>query len=111
MRTRRGAPSEFRCRCNRSRIADPLGFPPLAHAALPGDKVAIALAHGVPQAAKIVARAAEILVSSGVRAHDITIVQTLEDHQSGTASPLNALSAATPRQSISNCTIPPAAMR
>ncbi len=91
----RGAPVNSVADATDRALADPLDFPPLAHAALPGDKVAIALAHGVPQAAKIVARAAEILVSSGVRAHDITIVQTLEDHQSGAPSPLNELSGAT----------------
>jgi nickel-dependent lactate racemase len=62
-------------------LADPIGSPRLAQAALPGDKVVLALAEGVPHAATIVARTVEALVAAGVGEADITVVRTLLDSQ------------------------------
>jgi hypothetical protein len=56
-------------------LAQPLGFPPLGRAIVPGDKVVLALDGDVPRAAEIVAAAVEALVDGGVNASNITILQ------------------------------------
>jgi nickel-dependent lactate racemase len=75
-------------------LAEPLDFPPLAQAALPGDKVVLALAPGVPRAATIVARTVDVLLANGVSAADITLLRTLADVESGAPDPLDELPAA-----------------
>jgi nickel-dependent lactate racemase len=60
-------------------LAEPLEFPPLAQAALPGDKVVLALGEAVPQAATIIARTVAVLLEAGVSASDVTILRTIED--------------------------------
>ena len=59
----------------RARLRQPLQFPPLAQAAVPGDKVALALDRGVPQAPAIVAGAIAVLMSAGVLPEDITLLR------------------------------------
>lgn len=46
-------------------LADPLGFPPLAHSLVPGDRVAIALDNNVPSAGELVAGLLDMFSSSG----------------------------------------------
>ncbi len=72
-------------------LAEPLGFPPLVQAALPGDKVVLALEHAVPQAATVVERIVATLVGGGVAAEDITLVRALADVEAGAPDPLAAL--------------------
>jgi nickel-dependent lactate racemase len=60
-------------------LAEPLEFPALVQAALPGDKVVLALADAVPQAATIVARTVEVLLAAGVAASDITLLRTMSE--------------------------------
>jgi nickel-dependent lactate racemase len=60
-------------------IEEPLEFPPLARSVVPGDRVALALAAGVPKAAETVAAIVEQLLAGGVSAEDITIVRTIEE--------------------------------
>ena len=60
-------------------LAQPLEFPPLAQAAVPGDKVVLALDRGVPQAATIVARTIAALLSAGVTPQSITLVRAVAD--------------------------------
>jgi nickel-dependent lactate racemase len=72
-------------------LAEPLDFPPLAQAALPGDSVVLALAPGVPRAAAIVARTIDVLLANGVRAQDITLLRTQADVESGAPDPLDEL--------------------
>ena len=62
----------------RATLATPLEFPPLVQAALPGDKVVLALEAGVPQAAVLVAGAIEVLLDAGVAASDITVLAAAE---------------------------------
>ncbi len=57
-------------------LAEPLGYPPLAKAALPGDRVVLALADGVPQVGTVLARTIRVLEDAGVALSDITIVTT-----------------------------------
>lgn len=52
----------------------PLDFPPLAAAAVPGDRVVIALERAVPQAAAVVSGIVGVLLESGVDPGDVTIV-------------------------------------
>lgn len=55
-------------------LAEPVDFPPLAAATVPGDRVAIALDEAVPCAASVVRGAVEAFRCAGVETHDISIV-------------------------------------
>ncbi len=57
-------------------LADPLGFPPLASALVPGDRVVIALEAGVPQAETIVAAVVQALGNAGIEANHVTVLRT-----------------------------------
>lgn len=72
-------------------LAEPLEFPPLAQSVVPGDKVVLALASGVPQGATIVARTLAVLQAAGVDPHDITLIRTQDDVDEGSPDPLAAL--------------------
>jgi len=71
-------------------LSEPLDFPPLSQAALPGDKVALAVEHGVPRAATIVARTIRVLRDSGVAAVDIHVVRAPGDESDSLAPDLLA---------------------
>src|SRR5437763_1305286 len=60
-------------------LASPLAYPPLALAVVPGDRVVLALDHGVPRAAALVAGVVQVLLGAGVAAEDITILRTRAD--------------------------------
>lgn len=72
-------------------LARPLEFPPLVQAAVPGDKVVLALDRGVPQAATIVARTIAALLSAGVTPQSITLVRATTDPEAGGSHPLSLL--------------------
>jgi len=55
-------------------LAEPVDFPPLASAMVPGDRVAIALDEAVPCAASVVRGAVEAFRYAGVEMQDIAIV-------------------------------------
>jgi nickel-dependent lactate racemase len=55
-------------------LEDPLDFPPLAAAAVPGDRVVLAIERAVPQAEAVVAGIVSVLLESGVCPSDLTIV-------------------------------------
>jgi len=78
-------------------LAEPLEFPPLAQSVVPGDKVVLALASGVPQGATIVERTLAVLQAAGIDRHDITLIRTQDDVDAGSADPLAAL----PRELVS----------
>lgn len=69
----------------------PLGFPPLAQAVVPGDRVAVAIEPGVPQAALVVAGVVRTLCRAGVAASEITIVRSRGDAQADLPDPRSAL--------------------
>lgn len=69
-----GMNAELAGRATAAALASPLDFPPLAQAIVPGDKVAIALAAGVPQAPAILAATIEYLSAAGITPSQITIV-------------------------------------
>ncbi len=70
-------------------LAQPLDFPSLALAAVPGDKVALALDRGVPHAATIVARAIAALLHAGVTPHSITLVRAFAEPGEDAPHPLS----------------------
>ena len=73
------------------RAAQPLGFPPLGRAIVPGDKVVLALDGNVPRVADLVAATVEALVDGGVNASEITILQA-EAEGAGSSDPRSTLS-------------------
>ncbi|MGE0606647.1 MAG: lactate racemase domain-containing protein [Pirellulales bacterium] len=71
----------------RQALRQPLGFPPLREAAVPGDKVVIALETGVPRADCLCAGAIESLLEAGGQASDFTILRTQADVDAGLPDP------------------------
>lgn len=69
----------------------PLDFPPLRQAVVPGDRVVLAIASDVPQAAEVVAAIVPALVEGGVTPEDVTVLQTLEDVNAGQPDPRSQL--------------------
>lgn len=57
-------------------LREPLSFPPLVRATVPGDRIVLALEHGVPQATTLVAAVVNHLVEQGAAADHIAILQT-----------------------------------
>ena len=57
-------------------LADPLDFPPLRKAVVPGDRVAITLDDGIPQVETVVASIVDELLEAEVEPGDIELVQT-----------------------------------
>ena len=64
-------------------LAAPLGFPPLAQAVVPGDRVVLALDHDVPGSREIVAALFDCLVGRGLQPADITLL-TVAPHRAAT---------------------------
>ena len=87
----RGQPLSDVAAAVRKALAEPLDYPPLVQAALPGDKVVLALDRGVPQAATIVAQTVAVLLSAGVNAEDITIARLQADVDSQAPDPRGEL--------------------
>jgi nickel-dependent lactate racemase len=64
-------------------LADPLNFPALSRAVVPGDRVVLALDGGVPQSAAAVAAVVHTLMEGRIEPHDITILRTMADARAG----------------------------
>lgn len=75
----------------RESLRAPLDFPPLAKSVIPGDRVAIALDHGVPRAAELVAGIVAELVEAGIEPGNITVVQTAIDAANHVRDPRSLL--------------------
>jgi len=73
-------------------LAEPLEFPPLRQATVPGDHVVLVLEHAVPQAARIVSAVVEVLLESDVEPDDIAVLRTPADVQAGADDPLGLVS-------------------
>jgi nickel-dependent lactate racemase len=69
-------------------LEQPLDFPPLAKALVPGDKVAITLADAVPQAATIIARVVNLLLAADIRPNDVTVLEPSERSETRVVDPL-----------------------
>ena len=73
-------------------VAAPVDFPPLKRATVPGDRIAIAVEHGVPQAAEIVAAVIDNLVKGGADPANIKVLRSSTDVDVGTIDPRSSLS-------------------
>lgn len=62
----------------------PLGFPPLARGATPGDRVVLALERDVPEAASIVGATIDYLLHAGVQIDGITVLTAKNDPEAPT---------------------------
>lgn len=67
--------------------ADPLDFPPLVKAMVPGDCVVIALDQGIPRLAAIVDALIETVIEAGVQPRDITLLFTHQAAESADRLP------------------------
>lgn len=72
-------------------LSAPMNYPALARATVPGDHIVLALEHGVPQAAAIVAAVADYLVKQGTAADHIAVLSTPEAVGAGERDPRELL--------------------
>jgi nickel-dependent lactate racemase len=64
-------------------LAQPLEYPNLAQATVPGDRVAVAVAKGVPRLDAILPAVIETLLDAGIAAKDLTVLLTEPDFNRG----------------------------
>ena len=83
----RGKPLENVSQAVATAVAAPLDFPPLVRATVPGDRIVIALEHGIPQSAEIVGAIVRTLLENGAAAEDIKILRTKNDLEAGVGDP------------------------
>src|SRR5436309_5419752 len=55
-------------------LAEPLNFPPLRQAVIPGDRVVVALDSGVPQAASIAKAVVQLVGEAGIESANVCIL-------------------------------------
>lgn len=91
--TVRGQPLDDTVAAVAAALCDPLDFPPLSQATIPGDCIALVLEPGLPQAAEVVAGVVHSLLEGEAQPGDITIVQTAQEAQSDNCDPRSLLSA------------------
>jgi nickel-dependent lactate racemase len=68
-------------------LTEPIEFPPLRKAIVPGDRIVLALEPDVPQAPAIVAAVVEAVLQGGVAAEDITILCAAGDLAANSGDP------------------------
>jgi nickel-dependent lactate racemase len=85
----KGEPVENPTSAVESALDDPLNFPALAKATVPGDRVVLAVDRGVPQLPAVIAGVVERLLASSALPHEITIV--LADNDDLKRNPLEQL--------------------
>lgn len=78
-------------------IHDPIGYPPLTQAVVPGDRIAIPLDPALPQPNRLVAGLIGSLCEAGITPSDITLVGAAS-HAEKNADPRNELPEATAKQ-------------
>ena len=86
--TPRGKPLADLAAAVTAALDEPLDYPPLCKTATPGDRVVLALGHGVSQSAQVAAAVIRSLIAAGVAPDGITILRTRADVESGAAKPL-----------------------
>lgn len=72
-------------------LAEPLDFPPIRKAVVPGDQVTLAVEEGTPDLPALVAAAVECLLAAEVLPADITILRPLADRGRAPLDPTSAL--------------------
>jgi len=100
--TPRGAPLDDPAAAVAAALLDPLDFPPVSRATVPGDQIVLAVDRAVPQVASVIAGVVHALMEGYAEAGDISIVSTDPD---GTR--LTALLASEIRDQISVITHDP----
>lgn len=55
-------------------LVHPLDFPPLSKAVVPGDRIVLAVDHGIPQIEQLIWGVVQALLDAGAHAQDITVV-------------------------------------
>ena len=75
-------------------LKDPVDFPPLSQATVPGDRVAVALDPSVPRYTAIVAGLVQTLLDCDIRPADIAIVEPASEEQPQRPDPRGDLPAA-----------------
>jgi nickel-dependent lactate racemase len=81
-----------------SALRSPIDYPPLAQCVTPADRVVLALDHGVPQVAHLVAAVIETLLDAGVSPEAITVLQSHADHLANAEDPRQLAPAAVQKQ-------------
>lgn len=76
----------------------PLDYPPLPRSTTPGDRVVLAIDHGLPQAARVVAATVGCLVDAGVDPDGISVLRTPADLDEHVEDPCRLLPAALRRR-------------
>ncbi|NIM08632.1 MAG: DUF2088 domain-containing protein [Planctomycetales bacterium] len=79
-------------------LVDPLDFPPLKMAIAPGDRIALALADGLPCAAQLVAGVVASLLEAGAKPEEITVLQACQESNTGWPDPRCQLPASVRRR-------------
>jgi len=87
----RGEPLDDVAESARKALCEPLGFPALAQAVMPGDRVAVAVPGDVPQSATLVAAVINQLLDGGVDSANITVLCGPDARSD--AEPFNVLAA------------------
>ncbi len=82
-RAARGEPLSDPAAAVAAALDDPLEFPPLRQATVPGDRIAIALESGLPAAASIVAGIVHTLLQGSAEPQDIAVVVPAESAELG----------------------------
>jgi len=72
-------------------LGEPLQFPSIREATVPGDRVVVALDRGVPQAPALVEGVVRALLGGSTQPEDITVVRPKEDVESGREDPRSLL--------------------
>jgi nickel-dependent lactate racemase len=72
----RGEPLDDLAAAMSAALGEPLDFPPLAKAMVPGDKIVLALEGGLPQPGLLLAALVDYLIEAGAAAGDLTLLRT-----------------------------------
>jgi lactate racemase len=79
----RGVPLRDLAAATLAALSEPIGYPALAQCTTPGDRVVVALDHGLPQLAEITAAVVGALVTAGVDADGITVLESQAGRAAG----------------------------
>ncbi len=72
-------------------LSEPIGFPPLGRAIVPGDHVAITLDYGLPHAQELVRGVVDVLLESGIDPCDVTVLRTAAEAEASVGDPCELL--------------------
>lgn len=79
----------------RQALASPLDFPPLQQAVVPGDRITLAIAPGIPRVGEVLRAIIPMLQAAGISAHNIQILAAAESEGGDELSEVAAAAEAT----------------